>query len=439
MITDMKEANKREQQKKVMTDVTEQGAMTMELNIRFQELSSEDVRKRSLPSVRYSFPFVQVVLYMSTRCLTPTTVTELALSEEEEEAPMALLMCVDVGRRRSLPDCLGADRLPLPLFVRSSYAVVPLPGRTPRIRLFWVRGCKTSSQDPDRHGPSDPTCTTTDNDPRGELPNATVRDGRLEVCISGLDIVGYAIQLGSNPYGGRNGRPESLQSSRNSMGSREVMGQKFRFSTQDALQLKSPSRLVPEPESVVSQGSMQRALCTGLPVALPGRPPQSSGRVMALIPAPPAKARPYLACFQVNLGEGALSTYLRHSGPCAGDPPDARHPNAQRTLTHSILRRFANTWPDSRSGIFQYDDPAGGLSPKHWARSTSFRTPVRPLESIKPKLVVGSPSSPGFLGAPLQTAFPYFVDAGNQLKTNQIAPVFLSSQAQYRTYSASSI
>ncbi|KAJ3546515.1 hypothetical protein NMY22_g2025 [Coprinellus aureogranulatus] len=224
-------------------------------------------------------------------------------------------MCVDVGRRRPSPDCVGADRFPLPLsFVRSSYAVVPLPGRTPRIRLFWVRGCKTSSQDPDRHGPSDPTCTTTDNDPRGELPNATVRDGRLEVCISGLDIVGYAIQLGSNPYGGRNGCPESLQSSRNSMGSREVMGQKFRSSTQDALQLKSPSRLVPEPESVVSQGSMQRALCTGLPVALPGRPPQSSGRVMALIPAPPAKARPYLACFQVNLGEGALSTYLRHSG-----------------------------------------------------------------------------------------------------------------------------
>ncbi|KAJ3550739.1 hypothetical protein NMY22_g262 [Coprinellus aureogranulatus] len=136
-----------------------------------------------------------------------------------------------------------------------------------------------------------PDWTTTDNDPRGELPNAPVRDGRLEVCISGLDIVGYAIQLGSNPYCGRNGHPESIQSSRNSVGSRDMMCQKFRFATQ----LKSSSRLVPEPESGVTQRSIQTTFYTGPPVALPGWPPQSSGRVMALIPAPRTKARPCLA------------------------------------------------------------------------------------------------------------------------------------------------
>ncbi|KAJ3550734.1 hypothetical protein NMY22_g267 [Coprinellus aureogranulatus] len=72
--------------------------------------------------------------------------------------------------RRPPPDSLGADHLPLPLsFVRSWYAVVPLPGRTPRIRLFWVHGFKTSTQDPAGYGVSVPAWTTTDNDVGGEL------------------------------------------------------------------------------------------------------------------------------------------------------------------------------------------------------------------------------------------------------------------------------
>ncbi|KAJ3542854.1 hypothetical protein NMY22_g3346 [Coprinellus aureogranulatus] len=206
----------------------------------------------------------------------------------------------------------------------------------------------------------DPDWTTTDNDACSELPDDLARDGRLGTRFVEPEWGGgggYTPQVPSlRVLWWAHGHLESLQSSRISLGSRDVMGQNLRLFTQ----LKSSSHLVPETESGVSQRSMERPFYT-----------EASKETMILTTPPRCMAvtaqTPQLSLYGISADPGPGPFVIIMADPDVPTPQNPSFSPVRHWLAGNYYpTKTSNVLTPSGTAITPYFQPTPGVgSPAH--------------------------------------------------------------------------